>query len=198
MVAKTAAQSTLRFHSGSETELGGKEWKKTWCCTCSWCSLCAPLVLGSEWQKKLAGFMSAKPLLILQSIPSRVCCLHCSRLYHFRLPSMDVTLPDDLYVLLLVTHLTAHCCTFLSFFIFYCCYEYVVDSSLVTVSVACFHNLKELLTFHLLLLLYSVQHFEDFVTQLLSVYAGLFCCFHTPPTLTWTQDLNNNMHIIIM
>ena len=48
----------------SETVLG-KEWQRTWCCACSWCSVCAPLVLGSEWWKKLAGFMSTRPLLIL-------------------------------------------------------------------------------------------------------------------------------------
>ena len=25
----------------------GKKWQRTWCCACSWCSLCAPLVLRS-------------------------------------------------------------------------------------------------------------------------------------------------------
>ena len=45
-----------RFRSA--TVRGRKGWKRTWCCVCSWCSRCAPLVLGSQWWKKLAGFMS--------------------------------------------------------------------------------------------------------------------------------------------
>ena len=35
-----------RFHS--ETVRGKKEWKKTRCCACSWCSFGDPLVLGPE------------------------------------------------------------------------------------------------------------------------------------------------------
>ena len=41
------------FHS--ETVWRKTEWKRTRCCACPWCSLCAPLVLGSQWVKKLAG-----------------------------------------------------------------------------------------------------------------------------------------------
>ena len=35
----------------------GKQRKRTRCWVCSGCSICAPLVLGSEWQKKLTGLM---------------------------------------------------------------------------------------------------------------------------------------------
>ena len=58
-VVKTVAKLTLGGFEGrgwrdtslpawrmlhSETVWGKKEWKKTWSCACSWCSLCAPLV----------------------------------------------------------------------------------------------------------------------------------------------------------
>ena len=40
------------------------------CLVCSWCSLCATLVLGSERWRRLAGFTSTRPLSILYSIPA--------------------------------------------------------------------------------------------------------------------------------
>ena len=42
-------------------------------------SLCSS-VLGSEMRKKLAELMSTRPLLILYSIPRRICRLRCSSL----------------------------------------------------------------------------------------------------------------------
>ena len=62
------------------------------------------LVVGSECRKKLSGLMSTRPLLNLWSIPRRICCLRCSRLVHFKYSSMDVTVPGDLSVQLLVTY----------------------------------------------------------------------------------------------
>ena len=54
-----------RFHS--EPIRGKKEWKtgQGVGSVPGACNLCAPLVLGSEWRKKLAGFMSTRPLLLL-------------------------------------------------------------------------------------------------------------------------------------
>ena len=48
----------------TQTENWKKEWKRMQCCACSWCSLSAPLVLESYCWKKLAGFMSARLLLV--------------------------------------------------------------------------------------------------------------------------------------
>ena len=46
-VAETAVGRSA-FHSETVLE---KDWKRTWCWVCCWCSLCVPLVLGSKCWK---------------------------------------------------------------------------------------------------------------------------------------------------
>ena len=51
-----------------------KEWKRTWCCVCSWCSLCAPLVLGSMAEKALGRRFHSETVREMKEWKRTWCC----------------------------------------------------------------------------------------------------------------------------
>ena len=95
-----------RFHSETAGEEGVKEDRVLGLFLVQ--SLCFPGVRVAE-ETCYADVYEAVVNFFLLSIPRRICLLRCSGLVRFRFSSMDVTVPGDLSVYLLVTHLAARC-----------------------------------------------------------------------------------------